>query len=344
MTDKFLIVGLGNPGRQYADNRHNIGFQTIDMLAQRHNFPAFTEGRKSLSSSGQIAGQSVILAKPQTFMNNSGSAVRALYDFYKIPLERIIIVYDDIDVVAGTLRLRTGGGHGGQNGVRDIIKHLGSHDFDRLRMGVGRPPGKMNPADYVLQGFLDDEHHMAEKMRETACDALETWLKRDMNTAMTAYNGDVMKPKAPPKPTPEEELEIAIQAHEVAPDNPKPLEKMARLYKRLRQREKAAETHLKLADIHAGNEDARRMIAEMERAVKLQPSLVDVQQQVAEAHELTDNPRRAVRYWIGLAEYQNKQNNADAAMVALDNALRLNPEHPKVIDLKKQLSGDGIPE
>lgn len=337
MSEKYLIIGLGNPGRDYEKHRHNIGFQTVDLLATRHNFPAFTSGRKSLSSSGHITGKSVILAKPQTFMNASGEAARALYDFYKIPLENIIVVHDDIDVAAGTLRLRTGGGHGGQNGIRDMIKHLGSRDFDRLRMGVGRPPGKMDPAAFVLQGFRDDEQVMAQKMRETAADALETWLTRGMNAAMSGYNGDVMQPKPPPKPSPEEELALALRAHEISPNDNKPLEKMARLYKRLQQRDKAAETHLKLAEIHAGNENARRMIDELERAVKMQPALVDVRQQIAEAHELTDNPRRAVRYWLGLAEYQQKHNNLDAAQDAVKEALRLNPEHPQAIALQKQL-------
>ncbi|MCA9896488.1 MAG: aminoacyl-tRNA hydrolase, partial [Anaerolineae bacterium] len=150
MSDKYLIVGLGNPGRQYQNTRHNVGFWVVAELARRHNLSSPKSERKSYVLDGTIAGKRVIAAMPQTYMNLSGEAVRALVDFYKIPLENIIVVHDDLDTPLGTLRLRQTGGHGGQNGVRNIILHLGTQEFARVRFGIGRPNGKMTARDYVL--------------------------------------------------------------------------------------------------------------------------------------------------------------------------------------------------
>ena len=137
-----MIVGLGNPGRKYATTRHNIGFMCIDYLAQEHQIPIDTSKFKAFFGTGLLFGHPVILAKPQTYMNASGSAVRGLADFFKVPPERIIVVFDDMDIPLGTLRIRAKGGAGGHNGVRSMIQHLGTQDFPRIRFGVDRQIGR----------------------------------------------------------------------------------------------------------------------------------------------------------------------------------------------------------
>lgn len=184
-----LIVGLGNPGQRYAKNRHNIGFQVVDLLAARHGL-TFTnqKGMNGLLSAGQIRGQRVVLLKPQTYMNESGRAVRAARDFYRVDGDAILTTYDDLDLPFATLRLRPDGGAGGQRGVRSIIQHLGSETFGRLRVGIGRPPGRMEPADYVLQDFSKSEETELEIRRQEAADAIELWLTEGMIAAMNRYN------------------------------------------------------------------------------------------------------------------------------------------------------------
>lgn len=191
MSDRYLIVGLGNPGPTYASTRHNIGFMAADELAKRHLLTFGKTEKKALVADGLIAGKRVLLAKPQTYMNESGISVRALVDFYKIDLAQIIVLSDDLDIPLGTLRLRAGGGHGGQNGVRSIISHLGSPEFARVRCGIGRPPGKMNPADYVLKPFMGDDQITARIVVERAANSVETWLKDGIELAMTRHNGNV---------------------------------------------------------------------------------------------------------------------------------------------------------
>ncbi|HQA68902.1 MAG TPA: aminoacyl-tRNA hydrolase [Aggregatilineales bacterium] len=189
MTDKFLIVGLGNPGREYQHNRHNIGFQVVDYLAARHGL-SFTRMQEGAAvATGRIAGQSVVLAKPQKYMNRSGGPVGSLLRFYKIPLDRLLVIFDDLDLPPGTIRLRPFGGAGGQKGMRDIIERLGSEDFARLRIGIGRPPGRMDPAAYVLQDFGADELPIMRETIDRAADAVETWLREGIDIAMTRHNG-----------------------------------------------------------------------------------------------------------------------------------------------------------
>lgn len=189
MTDKFLIVGLGNPGREYADNRHNVGFQTVEHLAERHSlsFSRMQEG--ALVASGRAAGEPVIIAKPQKYMNRSGGPVGSLVRFYKIPLEQILVVYDDLDLPVGTIRLRPSGGAGGQKGMKSIIERLGSQDFARLRIGIGRPPGRMDPAAYVLQDFGEEQLTVIRETYDRAADAIEVWLREGIEQAMSRYNG-----------------------------------------------------------------------------------------------------------------------------------------------------------
>src|SRR5262245_59967906 len=157
MTDRYLIVGLGNPGRDYAKTRHNIGFRCVDAIAAANGMTFSKRQTKALIADGLIAGRKVLLAKPQTFMNLSGQAVRGLMDFCKIPQANLLVISDDMDLPAGTLRIREKGGAGGQKGLKSIIEHRGTQEFARLRVGLGRPPGRMDPADYVLQDFDKSE-------------------------------------------------------------------------------------------------------------------------------------------------------------------------------------------
>ncbi len=191
MTDRFLIVGLGNIGKQYENTRHNIGFWVADELARRHNLTFGKAERKAVSADGIIEGKRVLIAKPQTYMNRSGEAVRALCDFYKIPNTQVIVVHDDLDLPLGTLRIRPTGSAGGQNGVKSIIQYLGTQDFARVRCGIGRPPGHQDPAAYVLQAFSGDDAITAMIMRDHAANAVETWLREGLDMAMNKHNGTV---------------------------------------------------------------------------------------------------------------------------------------------------------
>ncbi len=184
-----MIVGLGNPGREYADNRHNVGFQVIDHLAERHSLSFTRQQSKAFVATGSIGGQPVLLVKPQSYMNLSGEPVGALARFYKIPLEDILVVFDDLDLPVGTLRMRPDGGSGGQNGMKSIIRHLKSQEFARLRVGIGRPPGRMKPEDYVLQDFKGEQLPVIQETYDRAADAIETWLRDGVTLAMSRHNG-----------------------------------------------------------------------------------------------------------------------------------------------------------
>jgi PTH1 family peptidyl-tRNA hydrolase len=198
MTDWHLIVGLGNPGREYADTRHNVGFRVVDELARRYGLTFGKKERKAVVASGLILGKKAVLAKPQTYMNLSGESVRALVDFYKVDVARILIVSDDLDLPLGTIRLRKSGSAGGQNGLKNIIQHLGTQDFNRLRFGIGRPPGRMAAKDYVLAGFKGDDAILAAEVVDRAAKAVETWLTDGIERAMTRHNGSVHEPKPTP--------------------------------------------------------------------------------------------------------------------------------------------------
>ena len=191
MTDWHLIIGLGNPGKEYADTRHNLGFGVVDELARRYGLSFGKKERKAIVATGVILGKKVILAKPQTYMNLSGEAVRSLVDFYKVELPRILVVSDDLDIPLGTIRMRKAGGAGGQGGMKNIIQHLGTQEFNRVRLGIGRPPGKMAPKDYVLQAFKGDDAILAAEVVDRAVKAIETWLTEGIELAMTRHNGSV---------------------------------------------------------------------------------------------------------------------------------------------------------
>jgi PTH1 family peptidyl-tRNA hydrolase len=186
--DVSLVVGLGNPGREYADTRHNIGFQIISQLAEKHGLKFARMQNDALVTTGRIGNTRVVLAKPQTWMNDSGRAVGPLVKFYKVELARLLVVYDDLDRPAGSLRLRSEGSHGGHNGMKSIIARLGSLEFPRLRVGIGRPPGRMDPAAYVLQLFSRDEEAFMDMARARAVEAIECFLAEGIMAAMNKFN------------------------------------------------------------------------------------------------------------------------------------------------------------
>ena len=194
-AERYLIVGLGNPGRGYAFNRHNIGFMAVDRLAARHGIDLKRVQSKAIVGNGRVADRPVILAKPQTFMNLSGGAVGSLAGYYRVPLSNLLVVYDELDIPFGVLRLREKGGAGGHNGMRSIIAQMGN-DFARLRLGIGRPPGRMDPAAYVLQDFGRDELPVVSDMLDTAVAAIETFVREGIALTMSRYNGPVDSPAA----------------------------------------------------------------------------------------------------------------------------------------------------
>jgi PTH1 family peptidyl-tRNA hydrolase len=195
VSTKYLIVGLGNPGREYRFNRHNVGFMLLDRLVARHRLPGFTRRQgKALISTGALGEQGLVLAKPQTFMNLSGEAVAALVRFYQVPLERLLVCFDDIDLPVGTLRLRPEGGSSGQGGMKSIIQHLGTENFPRLRLGVGRPPGVKGAANYVLKDLRGEELEIMDSTLDKAADAVECFIREGLVTAMNRFNGPADKP------------------------------------------------------------------------------------------------------------------------------------------------------
>lgn len=174
MSAPFLIVGLGNPGASYQATRHNVGFMVLDELAERYN-SSFQVHKKSNSEvvGARLGDHSLILAKPRTFMNLSGGPIRGLCDFYKIPAEKVIVVHDELDLEFGQVRLKKGGGENGHNGLRSTSQTLGTKDYLRIRVGIGRPPGRMEPASYVLRPFSKQEAADLGAICATAADAAE---------------------------------------------------------------------------------------------------------------------------------------------------------------------------
>lgn len=189
----FLIVGLGNPGREYAGNRHNIGFMLIDHLASHLGIHFSRTQNKALITDSRYEGEKLILAKPQTYMNLSGQAVAQLVNFYKIPLENLLVAYDEMDLPLGTLRIRPHGGSGGHKGMKSIIQHLGNQQhFPRLRLGLGRPPGRMDPTDYLLQDFSKKEIEIVDTVLKTGIEALLTFVTEGVENTMNQYNGSII--------------------------------------------------------------------------------------------------------------------------------------------------------
>ena len=190
-VDRYLVVGLGNPGRRYQKNRHNVGFMAVDRLAVAHGVNTSKLQHKALVGTGRVAGRFVILVQPQTYMNDSGDAVGPVANYYKVPASNVLVVYDELDLPFGTLRLREKGGAGGHKGMKSVIQHLGE-GFPRLRLGIGRPPGRMDPAAYVLQDFGKDELPILDEVLDEAVRAIETYLRQGVELAMSRHNRTVI--------------------------------------------------------------------------------------------------------------------------------------------------------
>lgn len=189
---RALIVGLGNPGPRYAANRHNVGFMAVERLARAYDIKLGRSRFKARQGEGRIAGRPVILIQPQTFMNRSGDAVGPLAAYYRVEPENVLVIYDELDLPLGTLRLREQGGTGGHNGMKSLVAHLGQ-GFPRLRLGIGRPVGRMAPAAYVLQDFSAEERAVVKQVLQEAQQAVETFLREGIDAAMTRHNGSVIE-------------------------------------------------------------------------------------------------------------------------------------------------------
>ena len=185
----YIIAGLGNPTKEYEKTRHNAGFDAIDVLAEKHGIQITERKHKAFCGTGFIGGERVLLAKPQTFMNASGESLREAADFYKIRPEQVIVIYDDISLRVGQLRIRTKGSAGGPNGIKSIIAHLGSQDFPRVRIGVGAKPEQMDLAAYVLGHFTKTDRAVMEEAFQDAADAVRMMLADGADAAMNRYNG-----------------------------------------------------------------------------------------------------------------------------------------------------------
>lgn len=192
----YLIVGLGNPGMKYDATKHNMGFKVIDELVEAHRISFAGTTLKGMYGKGMIAGEKVLLIKPMTYMNNSGECVRAFVDYYKIdPREELLIIYDDITLEPGSIRIRKKGSAGGHNGIKSIIAHLGTEQFNRIRVGVGEKPKNWDLADFVLAPFRGEEKEAAQEGIEKAAKAVEVILTEGMDAAMNQYNKKTVKAK-----------------------------------------------------------------------------------------------------------------------------------------------------
>ena len=185
----FIIAGLGNPDEKYQGTRHNVGFDVVDRLAEKYQIAVDTKKHRALIGKGVIEGQKVLLVKPQTYMNLSGESIRDIADFYKIPAENIIIIYDDISLDVGQLRIRKKGSAGGHNGIKNIIAHLGTQEFPRIKVGVGDKPPRMDLADYVLSRFSKEDREKMEQAFKDAAEAVEVMIAEGPDAAMNQFNG-----------------------------------------------------------------------------------------------------------------------------------------------------------
>jgi PTH1 family peptidyl-tRNA hydrolase len=182
----FLVVGLGNPGREYEATRHNVGFAVVDLL-QESGFTPWKSAENALVAKGKLAGADVLLVKPQTFMNLSGDAVGSLLRYYKVPVEQLVVVYDELDFEPGRVQAKLGGGHGGHNGIRSILGHVG-REFVRVRVGIGKPPSKESGADYVLSRFDKREQILIEAALRDAALAVAKVIEKGAVAAMNEIN------------------------------------------------------------------------------------------------------------------------------------------------------------
>lgn len=184
----YIIVGLGNPTREYQATRHNVGWDAITRLADDHHIPLNSRKHKAICGSGIIEGEKVLLVQPVTYMNLSGECVRELVDFYKISLQELIVIYDDISLEVGQLRIRKKGSAGGQKGMKSIITHLGTDEFARIRIGIGDKPEGWDLADYVLSRFKEEEQPAIREALKNASDACRMIISSGIDAAMNQYN------------------------------------------------------------------------------------------------------------------------------------------------------------
>ncbi|HEX7187428.1 MAG TPA: aminoacyl-tRNA hydrolase [Actinomycetes bacterium] len=185
---RWLVVGLGNPGPAYSGNRHNVGFMVADLLADRMSARFKAHKTRAEIVEGRLAGERVVLAKPRSYMNESGGPVTALLDFFKVPLDRLVVVHDELDLPFGGLRLKLGGGDNGHNGLKAVRRSLGTGEFHRVRIGIGRPPGRMEPATFVLRDFSGTERKELDLEVDRAADAIEELIAHGLDLAQNAFN------------------------------------------------------------------------------------------------------------------------------------------------------------
>jgi PTH1 family peptidyl-tRNA hydrolase len=190
-----LVIGLGNPGSRYLRHRHNAGFLVIDRLAERWGVSVNKNGHQALVGSGHYGNHGVVLAKPQSFMNRSGHSVSSLSSFYKSGPEKVIVIHDDMDIAFGEVRLKSGGGHGGHNGLRDIQGQLGNSDFVRVRIGVSRPPQGWEPANYVLSNWTETEVGVLDSVLDHGANAVESIVQFGITVSMNEFNRRVSEEK-----------------------------------------------------------------------------------------------------------------------------------------------------
>jgi PTH1 family peptidyl-tRNA hydrolase len=184
----WLVVGLGNPGPEYSGNRHNVGFDVVETLASRIGGRFKSHKSRADVIEGRLTGQRVVLAKPRSYMNESGGPVSALRDFFKVPLDRLVVVHDELDLPYAGLRLKLGGGDNGHNGLKSLRRSLGSGEFNRVRFGIGRPPGRMDAAAFVLRDFSATERKELPVLVERAADAIEALVVDGMDKAQNTFN------------------------------------------------------------------------------------------------------------------------------------------------------------
>ncbi|WP_437186610.1 aminoacyl-tRNA hydrolase [Planctomicrobium sp. SH668] len=183
-----IVVGLGNPGRKYAGTRHNIGFEVVQVLAERNSGDRWKTRFEAETAEIQLGGEPVLLVAPQTFMNLSGRSVRSVVNFFKVPLSDLIVICDDLNLETGRIRIRASGSAGGQKGIQNIIDQLGTNEFPRLRIGIGRPATTAETVNYVLQTFAKSERPVLEQAVDRAESALEVWAAEGIGVAMTRFN------------------------------------------------------------------------------------------------------------------------------------------------------------
>jgi PTH1 family peptidyl-tRNA hydrolase len=198
-AQRWLVVGLGNPGPEYAGNRHNAGFMVLDELAARMGGRFKAHRSRAEVVEGRLAALPVVLAKPLSFMNLSGGPVKALADFYKVTPDRVIVIHDELDIPYGALRAKIGGGDNGHNGLKSITKALGTRDYPRIRFGIGRPPGRMDPATFVLRDFATAERKDLPFLVDRAADMVESLMTAGLEATQNRFHAADLNPAKPPR-------------------------------------------------------------------------------------------------------------------------------------------------